>query len=213
MKLRIRVHQGRLGADHFRVIRPARPVTGAVLGDHNPWFVLELNADAAFTVTGLWMLAARSRHTLIHLPLRGNTPPTPSLTTVNTGELDMVLSHRDLQFAPHRWKDLRRRLDAGAAQTVSWNPHDVPTWDEVHELNRHAHRRSSHRDRFHQHLHGHTLFMAGNAAAFRRTARYVLDMALWRPDPDRPGYHSATVHPADGHFATDCQGMYLMRWQ
>ena len=53
MKLGIRVHQGRLGAEQFHVIRPARPVTGAVLGDKNPWFSLELDADAAFALTGL----------------------------------------------------------------------------------------------------------------------------------------------------------------
>ncbi|MGC4750528.1 hypothetical protein ACLQ28_33425 [Micromonospora sp. DT201] len=214
MNLKIHVHQGRLGAEQFRVVRPAKPVTGAVLVDNNPWFVLELDADAAFTITGLWMLAARSRHTLIHLPLRGNPPSEPSLATAAVGELDLVLSHRDLQFAPNRWKQLRHRLGAGAPHTIPWNPNDVPAWDEVHELNRQARWRSSHRDRFHQRLHAHTLFMTGNAIAFRRTARYILDLALWHPDPSHPGtYHSATVHPADGHFATTRQGIYLIRWR
>ncbi|QGN50969.1 hypothetical protein GKC29_25245 [Micromonospora sp. WMMC415] len=70
------------------------------------------------------------------------------------------------------------------------------------------------RDRFHQRLHSQTLFMAGTTPAFRRTARYLLDMALRRPDPNHPGsYHSATLHPADGHFATGCQGLHLIRWQ
>jgi hypothetical protein len=214
MNLKVRVYQGRLGADQYRVVRPARPVTGAVLVNNNPWFVLELNADAAFTITGLWMLAARSRHTLIQLPLRGNTPPEPSLATVTVGELDLVLSHRDLQFAPNRWKQLRHHLRTGAPHTIAWNPNNVPTWDEVQELNRQARRRSFRRDSFRQRLHAHTLFMAGSAVAFRRTARYVLDMALRRPNPSHPGtYHSATVHPTDGHFATPGQGIYLIRWR
>lgn len=214
MNLKIRVYQGRLGAEQYRVIRPANPVSGAVLADNNPWFVLELDAAAAFTIAGLWMLAARSRHTLIHLPIRGNTPPEPSLATATVGELDLVLSHHDRQFTPSRWKHLRHRLGAGAPHTISWSPNDVPSWDEVHELNRQARQGSSRRDRFHQGLHSHTLFMAGNGVAFRRTARYVLDMALWRPDLGQPGtYHSATVHPADGHFATTCQGIYLIRWR
>ncbi|MGW4501588.1 hypothetical protein ACWENR_23615 [Micromonospora sp. NPDC004336] len=188
------------------------PVTGAALRDDNPWYVLELDAEAAFTIAGLWMLAARSRRTLIHLPLRGAPPPEPSPATVAVGELDLLLAHHDLQFAPNRWKQLRQRLGAGAAHTISWNPNDVPTWDEVHELNRRARRRPSLRDGFHQRLHAHTLFMAGNTVAFRRTARYILDMALWRPDPGQPGaYHSATMHPADGHFATTGQGIYLVR--
>ncbi|WP_328422446.1 hypothetical protein OG470_08530 [Micromonospora sp. NBC_00389] len=211
MNLKIRTYQALLGAEPYRVIRPATSVTGAVLSDNNPWFVLELNADAAFTIAGLWMLAARSRHTLIHLPLRGNTPAERSLPTV-TGELDLVLSHHLLQFAPHEWKRLRPRLGVGAPHTISWNPNDVPTWDEVHEINRQAHQRSSRSDRFHQRLHSHTLFLAGNAVAYRRTARYLLDMALWRPDFRQPGtYHSSTLHPADGHFATTCQGLYLIR--
>lgn len=45
-------------------------------------------------------------------------------------------------------------------------------------------------------------------------ARYLLDMAVQRPDSNHPGsYHSATLHPADGHLATNCQGVYLIRWQ
>lgn len=214
MNLKICEHRGRLGAHQFRVIRPANSVTSAVLADKNPWFVLELDADAAFTIAGLWLLAARSRHTLIHLPLRGNTPPEPSLATVTVGELDLVLSHRDLQFAPNQWTQLRRRLGAGAPHSISWNPNDIPTWDEVHELNRQARRRSSRRETFHQRLHAHTLFLAGDGATFRRTARYVLDMALARPDLRHPGtYHSATLHPADGHFAASGQGIYLLRWR
>lgn len=213
MKLKIHVHEGRLGTDRYRVIRPAAPVTGAVLADNNPWYVLELNAHAAFTITGLWMLAARSRHTLIHVPIRGNTPPHPSLAMAAVGELDLVLSHHDLQFAPNRWKHLRRGLAAGAPHTVSWNPNDVPTWDQVHELNGQADRRCSRGDGFHQRLHANTLFMAGNRVAFRRTARYVLDMALWQPDPHDPIWHSASLHPADGHFATACRGIYLIRWK
>jgi hypothetical protein len=70
-------------------------VTGAVLADNNHWFVLELNANAAFTIPGLWMLAARSRHTLVHIPLRGNTPPEPTHAAVTVGEPDLVLSHHD----------------------------------------------------------------------------------------------------------------------
>lgn len=65
---------------------------------------------AAFAITGLWMLAARSRHTLVHVPMRGNTPPDLPSTSVGVGELDLVLSHFDLQFAPNQWKHVRSRL-------------------------------------------------------------------------------------------------------
>lgn len=39
MTLKVRVHQGRLGTEQYRVVRPANPVTAALLG-YNPWFVL-----------------------------------------------------------------------------------------------------------------------------------------------------------------------------
>lgn len=82
------------------------------------------------------------------------------------------------------------------------------------ELNRQARQRPSGRDGFDQHLHSHTQFMAGTGSVFRRTARYILDMAFWQPDPDHPQYQqSATLHPADGHFATAGQGIYLTRWR
>lgn len=110
-------------------------MTGAVLGDSNPWFFLELGADAAFTTTGLWILTARSRHTLIHLPLRGNKPPEPSPATVTVVRSTWRLATTTCS-SPNRWKHLRTRLGIGAPHTLSWNPNDVPAWDEVHDLNR-----------------------------------------------------------------------------
>jgi hypothetical protein len=55
--------------------------------------------------------------------------------------------------------------------------------------------------------------LAGTTAAFTRTARYILDIATWRHDPDHRGYHSATLHPADGHFTPNSQGIYIIRWR
>lgn len=37
MNLKVRVHQGRLGTEQYRVIRPANPVTGALAtADRHP---------------------------------------------------------------------------------------------------------------------------------------------------------------------------------
>ncbi|MEV0435562.1 hypothetical protein [Nocardia sp. NPDC050413] len=211
MQLEINVHRARLEPDEYRVIRPVHPITGAVLADRNPWYTFESTAAAAFQVTGLWLLAARSRHSLVHIPLRGNQPPDPASPT-ECGELDLVLGHSRSGFAPNRWKALRRRLDRGQPQTVAWNPNDVLTWDEVHRENAEWRWRRPARDRLHETVQAHTLILLGTADNFSHTARYILDLALWQPDPDILDYHSATLHPSDGQLDQRGQGIYLIRW-
>ena len=210
MKLGIRVHQGRLGAEQFRVIRPARPVTGAVLGRKAPWVLLgsTLTPPSPLPDCGCPQPGHR---TLIHVPLRGNTPPVPSRATMATGELDLVLGHSDLPFAPNRWKPLRQSRGDRAAHTITWDPDDVPAWEHVHRFKHRTRRHCSDRDSMHGRLHAHTLVLTGNEGAFRSTARNVLDTALWQPDPSHPDGYSATLHPADGDFAVTGRGIYLVR--
>lgn len=79
MKLPVVIHRARLGADEFRVIRPAQPPSRAVLIDRDRYLAAYLDQDAARGVAGLWMLAARSPRSLVHLPMRANRPPDPAL--------------------------------------------------------------------------------------------------------------------------------------
>ena len=72
MKLPVVIHQARLGADEFRVIRPARPLSHAELIDHDRHLDAYLDQDSARRIAGLWTLAARSPRSLIHLPMRAN---------------------------------------------------------------------------------------------------------------------------------------------
>ncbi|MFE9581009.1 hypothetical protein ACFYO1_31865 [Nocardia sp. NPDC006044] len=211
MQLEISVHRARLGRDEYRVIRPTRPITGAVLSDCNPSYRFELTAEAAFQVTGLWLLAARSRHSLVHIPLRGNQPPDP-ISPTERGELDLVLGHSHSGFAPNHWKALRRRLDRGQPQMVAWNPDDVLCWDEVHRESAKWRWRRPAGARLHEQVHAHTLILLGTAGNYLHTARYILDLALWQPDSDGLGYRSATVHPSDGQLDRRGQGISLIRW-
>ena len=97
---------GRLGADEFRVIRPAQPLSHAVLIDHDRHLDVYLDQDAARRIAGLWMLAARSPRSLIHLPMRANRPPVREVPDDVGFQLDLVLLHHSLQFAPSSWKQV-----------------------------------------------------------------------------------------------------------
>lgn len=190
MKLPVVIHQARLGADEFRVIRPAQPLIRAVLIDRDRYLDTYLDQDTARRIAGLWMLAARSPRSLIHLPMRNNRPPAREVR--DDVQLDLVLLHHSLQFAPARWKQLRGQLGRGRPQTAS-----LPEAEQADDaiVNYAALHYRENRDLFHQHLHAETLFMTGSAKVFRGTARRFLDVAL-----QGPGYVSA--YPDHRQFCT-----------
>jgi hypothetical protein len=192
VKLPVVVHHARLGADEFRVIRPAQPLTHAVLIDHDRHLDAYLDQDAAERIAGLWMLAARSPRSLIHLPMRANRPLARELPEDVGFQLDLVLLHHSLQFAPSRWKEVRSRLGPGRPQIVSLPEAEHADHAAIDYAARHY---RENRDLFHQHLHAETLFMTGSAKVIRQTARHFLDVAT-----KGPGY--VPIHPNYPHFCT-----------
>lgn len=106
--------------------------------------------------------------------MRGNRGPSRELPEDGTRQLDLVLLHHSLQFAPSRWKEIRGRLGPGRPQTVTL-PGPGPT-DEA-AIDHEARHCQENRDLFHQHLHAETLFMTGSAKVFRDTARHFFDVA------------------------------------
>ncbi|MFD3945133.1 hypothetical protein [Streptomyces sp. NPDC058579] len=193
MKLPITLHHARLGSQAFKVIRPARPLTHAILLDHDRHLDAYVDQDAAQRIAGLWTLAASSPGALVHLHMRGNRPPSRELPDAGTRQLDLVLLHHSLQFAPSRWKEVRGRLDQGRPQTVKLPDPGRATEPAIDPAARH-HREN--RDLFHQHVHAETLFMTGSAKVFKDTARHFLDVAR-----HGPGY--VPVHPSYPHFCTE----------
>ncbi|MFB7861016.1 hypothetical protein [Streptomyces sp. NPDC056069] len=191
------IHRARLGAAEFRVVRPGRPLTRAVLVDHDRHLDVYLDREAARALAGLWMLAARSPRSLIHVPLRANRPPGGDVPDDSGSRLDLVLLHHSLQFAPSRWKQVRGRLGPGRPHTVSLPEaeRDHGMTDADHEARHHR----ENRDLFHQHLHAETLFMTGSAKVFRETAGHFLDVA-------RKGPGHVPVHPNHPHFCTRFHG-------
>ncbi|MCX5414283.1 hypothetical protein [Streptomyces sp. NBC_00059] len=193
MKLPITIHQARLGSTEFKVIRPARLLVHAVLIDHDRHLDTYLDQDAAQRIGGLWKLAASSPRSLVHLPMRRNRGPSRELPEDGTRQLDLVLLHHSLQFAPSRWKEIRGRLGPGRPQTVTL-PGPGHTGEAV--IDHEARHYQENRDLFHQHLHAETLFMTGSAKVFRDTARHFFDVA-------RNGPGHVPVHPSYPHFCTE----------
>ncbi|WP_424212225.1 hypothetical protein ACN20G_09025 [Streptomyces sp. BI20] len=202
MELPVLIHRARLGAEEFRVIRPARALPEAELVAGPLGFDLWVDTDACRVLGGLWLLAARSPRSLVHVPLRSGWASAPG--DGPRADLDLVLLHHSLRFAPSRWKALRSRLDAGRPTTARLGRGNggVPE----------PHRREN-RDRFVQHEHAETLFMTGSAPVFRETARHFLDLVHEGPAHARagaPGHACARFHSADGVLARGAAEIHVV---
>ncbi|MET9338325.1 hypothetical protein [Nonomuraea sp. NPDC003804] len=193
--MRISIHHVRLGAAEFRIVRAADPLTRALLVDQDQYLQMNMDAGAARYVGMLWLLAARSRRSIVYLPLRGGALPSGGPLT-GEGPLDLVLLHHSLRFKPHLWKRLRARLGQGAVGRVGILPPDPADDDGIDAATR---RRREYRDVFHQRVQAETLFMVGSAKAFRGTADLFFDLVR-----HGPGHRSAA--PWDSHYCTELTG-------
>ncbi|MFE7530785.1 hypothetical protein ACFU7Y_34490 [Kitasatospora sp. NPDC057542] len=219
MRLRTKIHRARLGRDEYRVITPVRQAAGAFLhASPGSWFMdLHLDRQGAEDLATVWALAARSRCSLIHLPLRANTGPAGLSDVPPEDRLDLLLVHHSLGFPPSRWKEVRSRLGAGIPHTV-----DLPVTDFDGED---ADRPFTHRrDELRFAGAAGTLVVTGSPTAFRRTGSQLYELSReapgwrfgWRPDAHycvtltHEGWGSARAAkgvPASLHVA------YAHRWR
>ncbi|SEF19869.1 hypothetical protein SAMN05421837_101134 [Amycolatopsis pretoriensis] len=165
------------GVDH-RVVRPRRPIRDAVLEEDRFGAQFAVGKDAAVDFAAAWWLAARSPHSLVHLPLRA---------PASAGRpLDLVLLHHRLGFRVSSWKGLRARLSPPAATTVTLPPRPFPLFDRA------DHERFFHRD-FRDHLRysfaADTLFVIGSRRAFELAGEEVRSLV-----EDGPAQLAAGVH-------------------
>ncbi|MFD0885973.1 hypothetical protein ACFQ08_15600 [Streptosporangium algeriense] len=196
----MRVSHVRLGRDEYRVLRPDRPPRRAFLYDDRGWaLAMHVDREAAAVLAGAWGLAARSRRSLVHLPMRANLPPGELRHDSGLEALDLVLVHHSVRFPPSRWPAVRARLGTGRPHTVSL-PEDVfPDADTI------DHGRVVHRE-YHDHLRfavaARTLFVVGGPEAFRRTgATLIRPLVTEAP--------SCLAERPDGHF---CAEVDFGRW-
>ncbi|ATE55980.1 hypothetical protein [Actinosynnema pretiosum] len=191
MELRVTEHRVRLGRAEFRVLRPAAPLARTlVVGREWSVEVLVGGADAA-AVAALWLLAARSPRSLVHLPVRATTPPVGGLWPGDL-PLDLVLSHRGLQFSPSGWKDVRAGLGRGRLRTA-----ELPEVAALAPVDHDAYAHVPDRERLHERVHADTLFVTGDAPLFREVARLHLDVAA------NGGHHGTHEHLGVEHYCQE----------
>ncbi|MGA8116916.1 MAG: hypothetical protein WCA46_25050 [Actinocatenispora sp.] len=144
------------------MIRPAPAAARLVLHDDNYGLAMYVDRDGAAQLVALWALAARSRHSLVHLPIRAHAAPDGAGFDLSV-PLDLVLVHHSLQFPTSSWKQLRSRLGAGEIHTAA-TPADELRGDVDHrrQLDR------EYRDHLGFDIAAHTLFVVGSPTAFRR---------------------------------------------
>lgn len=171
----------RLGSRSYRVVRPARPPAFAGLreGRLGLQFCVDKHSAAMFALA--WGLAARSPHTIVHLPLRAAAAADPC----DWGRpLDLVLLHHSLVFPPSRWKEVRARLGAGRPHTVTLPPGTWPSRPVA------DHRRTWHRE-YRDHLlwsvAADTLVLTGSREAYELRAEQIRELA-----EDGPAYLART---------------------
>ncbi|MBA0054194.1 hypothetical protein E0L36_26075 [Streptomyces sp. AJS327] len=115
LRLKIEVRRARLDGVDYRVLTPATPPRNAALYDTSrgsrgyDMYVDRLDGRRVGT---LFLLAARSPRSLVHLPLR-RSPLAPDVGWEGERPIDLVLVPRAQQFRASRWKRLRERITAG----------------------------------------------------------------------------------------------------
>lgn len=183
MKVRAQLRHARLDGREWRVLRPDPVLDTALLFEVAPGTEMshvEMYVDrgAAYRIGVLWLLASRSRHTIIHLPLRtGRIPEEPEFAG---RPLDLVLSQHTAHLRPSQWPRLRAALGPARPHTVrvpaDRRPIDWPEWPT--------------RDRLLDRFHANTMFLTGSPAVFRHTAEDFFDLAFGAPG-SAPGEESA----------------------
>lgn len=124
------VNSVHLGDDTYRVIRPAMPIR-ATLADTRYSFELQVQRDDAALIAHAWQHAQYSPRSLVYLPLRDGGWAGESTVPVEH-QLDLVLTHHQIQFAPANWKAVRARLrQTGRPHTVQYRPAGPVDYDRI----------------------------------------------------------------------------------
>ncbi|WP_027944070.1 hypothetical protein [Amycolatopsis taiwanensis] len=213
MKVAVQVRRARIDGRDWRVISPADGTGNAGLWTNDYWRELYVDRRAAYRIGVLWLLAARSRHTIIYLPLRnGRQPAHPEH---DGRRMDLVLSQHSLCLRASQWPRLRSALGRGLPQTAQVPANYLPDPAGIDYEARH-HR--DNRDRLRERIHGDTLFLTGSTPVFRETADRFFDIAFGAPGSapgeEPPAHYCARFHWADGVLSNtdEIHVQYRSRW-
>jgi hypothetical protein len=127
---------------------------------------LVVDSDGATNVAAAWALAARSKRSLLYMPLRYNAERAASY--VPAGEpMDLVLLHHTAQFQLTKWSQLQQRIKQGSPHTVTNIKVEYLTDDEIDWAGHYT-------GEFHDQLRSwridNTFFVVGSTRAFRESA-------------------------------------------
>lgn len=183
---RVSVSTARLDGVDYRILRPQRPAGHATLRESRFGAQLSLGKAAAVDFAGAWWLAARSPHTLVHLPLRSSA--TSCGEEYGGRKLDLVLLHHTLGFRAANWKRVRVRRSPPAMHTVTLPPRPFRPF-EREDYERFFHREF--RDHLHWAVAADTLFVIGSRLAYELAGEEVRALAEEGPArlAEAPGTH------------------------
>ncbi|WP_431965130.1 hypothetical protein [Actinacidiphila sp. bgisy160] len=164
MRLRLRHFRPRTGPVEHRVVQPWHPPRHTALTDPAMYGFLVGDHSGLSTLAGLFSFAACSRHTVVHVPLRGGVPlDEEAYLEAGGGRVDLVLVHHSLGLRVSAWPRLRRRLTGGVPLTVHTDEartaRDADAW-----WKRYGHADS--RDLLRPVGHARTLFLVGSRGTF-----------------------------------------------
>ncbi|GHF85757.1 hypothetical protein GCM10018790_74060 [Kitasatospora xanthocidica] len=191
MRLRAELHRVHLGRDEYRVITPAWQTDGTCLyASPDGWFMeLQVDPQGAGDLATVCALAARSRHSLVHLPLRAGTGPSDPPED-RLDRLDLLLVHHSLGFPASRWKEVRARLGAGTPHTVDLPGTDLPAVEAVDHERRHF---AGWRDELRFAGAAHTLVVTGSPTAFRWAGSQLHELAREASGGRPDAHHCLTL--------------------
>ncbi|HEV7973374.1 hypothetical protein [Amycolatopsis sp.] len=214
VKMPVTIHHGRLGAREYRVLRPAVPIRGVALRDSVDWYAgLCTESSELVRVAALWHLAARSRHTVVHIPLRLDPQALADSEKRFPGQpLDLLLVHHSLQFPASRWKQLRARLDRGRSHLADTG---IDMRAELEDYSGHSKHGYDGNEVLDLQVHANTLVIAGSELTLFAGAYPFLDVGLCAlrvsGHDSGPEFYSNTLHPLDWLLRHESgKGIYLL---
>ncbi|WP_333776075.1 hypothetical protein [Streptomyces sp. IBSBF 3136] len=197
MRLRLRQFRPRTGPHEHRLVQPLRPLRHTSLRAPEPVGLLLGDHDGLSRLAGLFSFAACSRHTLVHVPLRGGAPPDEGV-----GEpVDLLLVHHSYGLRTSMWPALRRALGPGGPLSVRTDEartaRDAAAWRGRQEGSGRQ-ERPDRRDELRHVTHARTLILFGSRDVFAETAISLAHAAGWGPrrrDVDKGHPEPMTVLP------------------
>ncbi|MFF4844874.1 hypothetical protein [Streptomyces collinus] len=180
MRLRLREFRPRTGPHEHRVVQPRQPLRHTSLRAPEPIGLLLGDHDGLNRLAGLFSFAAYSRHTLVHVPLRGGVPPDEGVGV----PVDLLLVHHTYGLRPSAWPALRRALGPGVPLSVRTDEartaRDAAAWRARQRWSDRL-ERPDRRDALRHITHARTLLLFGSRDVFAETATCLAHAAGWGP--------------------------------